>query len=137
MALTTRTTPAEVNDESNEGTTPVIPPFALKEFIAAITSENTSAVARAISNVPHARINANAKKISSVIDPYDTKFMDFTSKDRKLHCELATKKTEGWSFLYCAGNRGGDCAVNGGDECFERDRGDYRRCTLVQFVVYF
>ena len=65
-----RTTPAEGNDEANKGTMPVIPPVAIEACIATITGAITSVVASATSNAPPARINANAKKISSVIDPY-------------------------------------------------------------------
>ena len=80
MAPATRTAPEEGNNKANEGTTFVIPPAALKAFISVITGAITSAVAIAISNAPPARLNANAKNISSEIDPYDTKSMYLTSK---------------------------------------------------------
>ena len=92
MAPAIITTPAEGNNKSNEDMTPVIPPSTLETFISTITGAITSIVASATYNVPLTRVNANAKKINSEINPYNTKSIDLTSKDRKLQWGLVTKK---------------------------------------------
>ena len=56
--------------QSKQGDNARNPPVAIEAFIATITGAITSVVASATSNAPPARVNANAKKISSVIDPY-------------------------------------------------------------------
>ena len=95
MPPSTIKTMAEGNDKANEGMRPVISLAALEAFIAAITGAITSAVTSAILNMSPAHVNANAKKISSEINPYETNSMDLTLKDGKISENRPRRRRKG------------------------------------------
>ena len=82
-------------EESTGGDT-VIPSAALDARVAALTSAITTAVATAVAGVAAAPgASANARKVSTAINPYDTESIDLDSKEGKYHWKMVTTREEG------------------------------------------
>ena len=78
------------NDANKEKATvgdATIPTAAVEALVAAITSAITTAVATAVARVRPApgTLATTAKKISTLINSYDTESMDLDSKEGKYH----------------------------------------------------
>ena len=84
------------DEEEKTSGNAVVPSAALYALVEALTSAITTDVATVVASIAVApMVSATARKLSTAINPYDTKSMDLDSKEVKYHWKMVTAREEG------------------------------------------